>query len=144
MCLKEAGLPLGFYREYYFHLGSFSPHACNPQNTSMYLDKSRCHAQAKTIVILFGSKKWDNYVCQSILINPAAGIYYRYSCRRSVISRILHSCLKRHLAACFRGFQGVLKNMPDRWLQEIRIRLYHGAVYRRMNLAVESDSFFFK
>ena len=23
-------------------------------------------------------------------------------------------CLKRHLAACFCSFQGVLKNMPDR------------------------------
>ena len=80
----------------------------------MYLDKSSCHAQPQTIMILFGSKEWDNYVCQSILINPAAGIYYRYTCRRSTLARTLYSSLKRHLAACFRGFQGVLKNMPDR------------------------------
>src|SRR5262249_48212982 len=107
-------------------------------------DKSRCHAQSQTVMILFGSKKWDNYVCHSILIYSAARIYYRYTCRRSTIARTRYSCLKRHLAPCFRSFQSILKNMPDRKLQEIRIRLNYGAVCRRMDLGVEGDAFFFE
>src|SRR5262249_17821773 len=110
----------------------------------MYLDKTRCHAQSQTVMIPFGSKKGDNYVCQSILINSAARIYYRYTCRGSTIIRTRYCRLKRHLAPCFRSFQGILKNMPDRLLQEIRIRSNYGAVCRRMDLAVEDDAFFFE